>query len=208
MQTLEQPFVTHHELTGLPNRFALEAEVQTLIENQPGTFGLVAIDLDGLKEVNDTLGHPEGDAYLRNFGSILSTLVRNEDDGRSADLIGLGMAAHVSGDEYWVILRDATDQSSIDAFIGRAHSELEDLGIGASMGGKVHDGESAKDLFRLADKLMYENKLQRVPKLDDHEIAKLFHAVGVLEQLGIAPRDVPKYLAAIALQHKSDYALA
>jgi len=92
---------THDMLTGLPNRVLfhdrLRAAVQySMVHGIP--FALALVDIDGFKGVNDTYGHPAGDALLQAISSRLTQHVRANDT-----------AARLGGDEFAVIFRDAGD---------------------------------------------------------------------------------------------------
>ncbi|HVW31625.1 MAG TPA: GGDEF domain-containing protein, partial [Acidimicrobiia bacterium] len=83
-------------LTGVQNRRSFEADVRRelgRVSRHGGTFSLVMLDLDGLKAVNDTLGHTAGDARLRALGRALTATTRREDT-----------AYRVGGDEFAVLL--------------------------------------------------------------------------------------------------------
>jgi diguanylate cyclase (GGDEF)-like protein len=72
----------HDPLTGLYNRRYMEdalERMQAHAEKNRGTFGVVAIDIDRFKPVNDTFGHVAGDALLKAIASLLTSLVRGED---------------------------------------------------------------------------------------------------------------------------------
>ena len=185
------------------NRSFLYDEVRAEMERNPGNFALLEADLDGLKAVNDTLGHPEGDKFIENARDLLSSLIRRKDRLGGGDelIIANGLSVHTSGDEYWIILEDVKEQSTVDSFINRIQQELDDLGVPLSLGGKPHQpGESLNDLVKHVDELMYINKLERTPELDDDEVVELYAAVETLESIGVSPRDVEKYLAAIAFR--------
>jgi diguanylate cyclase (GGDEF)-like protein len=83
-------------LTGLPNRLAFEEQLNRIL-NETDRFGgacsLLLIDLDGFKQVNDSLGHPAGDAVLRHVAGVLREGIRNVD-----------APARVGGEELAVIL--------------------------------------------------------------------------------------------------------
>ncbi|GIE31329.1 GGDEF domain-containing protein [Actinoplanes italicus] len=84
---------THDSLTGLSNRAALTAELETAVERPPGARGwLFLIDLDGFKPVNDTLGHPAGDELLVRLGADFRAMVPD------------GLVARLGGDEFAVVL--------------------------------------------------------------------------------------------------------
>lgn len=88
-------------LTGLLNRRALDAELSRHVDRyrQGGTdLCLLAIDVDRFKGLNDTLGHPAGDQFLRDVGQIIRSTV--DDDGEAA------AAFRVGGDEFVVLLGD------------------------------------------------------------------------------------------------------
>ncbi len=86
----------HDPLTGLPNRRAftlrLSRELERVRQNAE-TLGLLFLDLDGFKRINDQLGHHVGDALLQRFASVLSAEVRPGD-----------MVARLAGDEFTIIL--------------------------------------------------------------------------------------------------------
>lgn len=86
-------------LTGLRNRRALEIRLQDLVQNGI-PFGLMHIDLDFFKQVNDSLGHAAGDAVLRNVAEVLTL------ETRTTDLV-----ARVGGDEFVVVLPGMADRS-------------------------------------------------------------------------------------------------
>ncbi|MFJ6826235.1 GGDEF domain-containing protein [Pseudomonas sp. NPDC090964] len=82
-------------VTGLPNRAALESYVEC-VQNIPGhpVYGVLCLDLDGFKPVNDSYGHAMGDALLHAVGQRLSTIVRDGD-----------IAVRHGGDEFVLLLR-------------------------------------------------------------------------------------------------------
>lgn len=87
-------------LTGLANRGKFYRSVEeTLISSIPAT--LLMIDLDGFKDVNDTLGHTLGDAILREVTHRLQNLVSNSD-----------LVARIGGDEFAILLLELTDSST------------------------------------------------------------------------------------------------
>jgi diguanylate cyclase (GGDEF)-like protein len=83
-------------LTSLPNRRALEVHLARFIADAARTglpFSVIAVDLDGLKRVNDELGHDAGDGLLRNFGRAIQGAIRGSD-------VGL----RLGGDEFLILL--------------------------------------------------------------------------------------------------------
>ncbi|WP_237247992.1 diguanylate cyclase [Sideroxyarcus emersonii] len=136
-------------LTGLPNRYVLENELEQL----PLQGSLTFIDLDGLKYYNDRFGHERGDELLRRFAHVL--------DGRlpkHANLHRLG------GDEFAITCRNG-DLFAIDAIMEATMGELRREGFefaGASFGSvHVHENPAKDNLMRIADERMYANKRRR-----------------------------------------------
>ena len=149
------------ELTGLPNRRALFEEVRTVLATasaqRPAAFLL--LDLDGFKEVNDSLGHHAGDHLLRQVGPRLRPALRSRD-----------LLARLGGDEFAVLLPDAgLDEAQLLA--GRLRElilkpitvEGIRLHVGVSIGVASAPVPAATDeeLLRCADVAMYAAKAGR-----------------------------------------------
>ena len=140
-------------LTGLLNRNAWD---QMLAQEQPRArrFGeaytVICIDLDGLKRVNDTLGHPAGDDFIRRAGRVL------HDNSRESDLV-----ARVGGDEFGVIAFDS-DSANGAALAERLSNALEQAGIPASVGyAQCTLMDGLGHAWSTADIAMYERKRLR-----------------------------------------------
>ena len=150
----KEQLATHDSLTGLPNRLLFRDRLERLIsENDDAMLVVMLVDLDGFKEVNDTLGHHVGDSLLRQVGQRLS-------DGLGDELT----VARLGGDEFGVfgIVEDRGDaallgQSVLDVL--QQPFALQDLPfhIEASVGGALYP-EHATDvdaLLQRADVAMY-----------------------------------------------------
>jgi diguanylate cyclase (GGDEF)-like protein len=141
-------------LTGLANRRGYERAVRSGIrEGKP--FGLLILDLDGFKKVNDRAGHAAGDRLLVRFAQLLRKEVRAED-----------LPARVGGDEFAVYLEglgaDATREVAerlVDRMRMIEVTNGETVEIGASVGW-AHSSEKATDLHDVADRRMYLQKAQ------------------------------------------------
>ena len=151
---------THDALTGLPNRsFFNEQFRQAMVRaKRSGRLaGLLYLDLDGFKPVNDLLGHGSGDKLLRTVAQRLRRLVREEDT-----------IARLGGDEFAVILEHLTrprDAAPTAKKILRALSRPFPLdghraSVTASVGVVLYplDGDSVETLLRRADRAMYRAK--------------------------------------------------
>ncbi|MEU5977211.1 diguanylate cyclase [Streptomyces sp. NPDC047315] len=147
-------------LTGLANRRAVDARLDEALElhRADGTVvSLVVCDLNGLKRVNDTLGHAVGDRLLERFGSVLSLC---------GAMLTDALAARLGGDEFCLVcVGPAADEvvRVADELCTRA-AELE-LGEGvacgvASTGDPIGQVRSARRLFRLADAAQYRAKAE------------------------------------------------
>jgi diguanylate cyclase (GGDEF)-like protein len=149
------------ELTGLGNRRHLLHELDQALAVQTGDrrragLALLLIDLDHFKEINDSFGHPTGDALLQQIGPRIRRAVRPSD-----------LVTRLGGDEFAVILTGADARYAtriaerITAAMNEAVSvEAASLHIGASIGialSPTH-GTSADELLRCADVAMYRAK--------------------------------------------------
>jgi diguanylate cyclase (GGDEF)-like protein len=151
----------HDGLTGLPNRAALEAGTSASLADlrsgaSPG-LALLLMDLDGFKEVNDTLGHLHGDLLLMEVGRRLRITVPVE-----------ALVARLGGDEFAVLLPDCTDPDEALAVARQVLTALEEparvedvrLEIGGSIGialAPLH-GQEVGALLKAADVAMYSAK--------------------------------------------------
>lgn len=147
-------------LTGLPNRVLLHDRIEQAIANarrHNGSFGLLYLDLDNFKIINDTLGHESGDLLLCEAASRLQTCVRDGDT-----------VARVGGDEFVLLLSEMHARNDIDLVAQRALAVLGKtffLGgsegfVGVSIGASVfpEDAHSRVDLMQHADIAMYRAK--------------------------------------------------
>ncbi|QEE42973.1 MULTISPECIES: EAL domain-containing protein [unclassified Methylobacterium] len=148
-------------LTGLPNRLLLRerlAEALARLQRNEEACALLLIDLDRFKPVNDTLGHPIGDALLAKVADRLRSTVRPTDT-----------VARIGGDEFIILqtgIRGAADAQALARrlvdLIGRTYMvEGHLLTIGASVGVALApaDGTSADKLLKNADLALYRAKL-------------------------------------------------
>lgn len=155
----------HDMLTGLPNRHGMELFIEALIKQTTASnqmFGIMLIDLDGFKAVNDTYGHAAGDVVLKVISERL--------DGRRRRSRSRDQVARLGGDEFTFIISDIRDQPALLEQI--AHDVLELIAqpikisddvlvqVGGSIGIARYglDALNADDLLAAADTAMYAVK--------------------------------------------------
>ncbi len=147
------------ELTGLNNRrgFYLRSEAALhAARRQGGSCLLVFLDVDGLKQVNDTHGHEAGDALLADVANLLTGTLRESD-----------VIARIGGDEFCVVIIEPDcDQAALRDRILTAFDRFNTISdrpyeLSASIGMvpvAPADGEAIDELLSRADELMYEEK--------------------------------------------------
>lgn len=145
-------------LTGLPNRLQFDMQLEDALERGEAT-GLLLVDLDGFKKVNDTLGHATGDTLLQALAVRLP-----------AALDANAMVARLGSDEFAVLLRGIDKPAAVAAAANSLlHSfeqpfEIGDhlLKLGVSIGGAVapRDGGDSEELMASADLALYRARQQ------------------------------------------------
>ncbi|WP_454886472.1 EAL domain-containing protein [Sphingomonas oryzagri] len=147
-------------LTGLPNRLHMTRTLEAgmiALRTRRTACSILLIDLDRFKQVNDTLGHPAGDALLRQVGERLLAIL-----GDREKIFRLG------GDEFQIILPGLDDRGRLGDLANRIISSLSQpysvansrCIIGASIGIAVapHDGAAGEELIRNVDLALYAAK--------------------------------------------------
>ncbi len=149
----------HDPLTGLPNRtlfFDRLSQALAVVRREHTKVGLLLLDLNQFKEINDTLGHAYGDELLAVVGERLRALTRDVDT-----------VARLGGDEFAIVVSNA-DEASLHQAAERVHAEVSraielrgiEVEVTASIGGAVAPvhGEDAQMLMQRADVAMYDAK--------------------------------------------------
>jgi diguanylate cyclase (GGDEF)-like protein/PAS domain S-box-containing protein len=151
----------HDFLTGLPNRILFNDRVNQAIilarRHGEKKVGVLFLDLDGFKDINDSLGHPIGDKLLQSVAKRLVDCVRGSDT-----------VSRQGGDEFVVLLSEMeqSEDASITArrmlqTVADAHSiDQHDLHVTTSIGVSIYpdDGLDAETLIKNADTAMYQAK--------------------------------------------------
>jgi len=161
--TREMEYRAQHDgLTGLPNRsFFIEQLDRLLSVSSPANkHALFMLDLDGFKEVNDTLGHETGDFLLKQIGPRLESLL-----SASSSIL-----ARLGGDEFAVLVDNYESVAMVTELASRLMQELKtpfsindlELVVGGSMGIALYpdNSQTSSSLLRCADIAMYQAKQQ------------------------------------------------
>jgi len=149
----------HDPLTGLPNRRLFIARLSEALaepSSEAADVAVMFIDLDGFKQVNDTLGHDAGDA-------VLQIVAQRLEDSAGKD----GMAARLAGDEFTFMLKEATEDTVTRAAETILHAlsmpidlngELVALTPSIGISFRAHDSADAEARIKQADAAMYRAK--------------------------------------------------
>jgi diguanylate cyclase (GGDEF)-like protein/PAS domain S-box-containing protein len=150
---------SHDALTGLPNRVLFRERVDTAIGALPGrraVVGVLLLDLDDFKLVNDTLGHTAGDELLIAIAGRLSSVLRVVDT-----------PARLGGDEFAVLIEDADTEADVELVAERVVEALRidastggpacsvSVGVAVAAAGRAH---GSAELLRRADLALYAAK--------------------------------------------------
>jgi len=156
-------------LTDLHNRFSLDKLLETQIETarlNASIFGIIYIDLDNFKQINDVYGHHIGDLYLQEVA------VRMKQQLRSHDLL-----ARLGGDEFTAMVAKVPGRAGVEEIAQRLERSLDEpfvfegytLRGAASVGIAVYpeDGITRDSLLSAADAAMYVSKHTKAPRASD-----------------------------------------
>ncbi|MBK4737925.1 bifunctional diguanylate cyclase/phosphodiesterase [Noviherbaspirillum pedocola] len=160
-----QVLATHDSLTGLPNRYGIREKLSQMIEDEQqaqGSVGVILLDLDGFKQINDSYGHPLGDKVLiRAAGALFSSLC----DGATAGRLG--------GDEFIILVEGRAKRQDFVKLAVKVQEILRnpidvdghEFLISASMGIAIfpEHGSDIDTLIQHADVAMYHAKATRLP---------------------------------------------
>lgn len=179
---------TYDDLTGLPNRALFKERLQyavTRAKRYAESFALLLLDLDHFKDVNDTLGHPVGDALLVAVGERLTSAIRESD-----------IVARLGGDEFGILqlnLKNADDAAAYaqrvidllsEPFVIKEHQIHTDTSIGIAL---YMPGESdPTHLLSQADTALYRAKAEgrRGYRFHDAQVeTEVRQRVAVIEEL-------------------------
>jgi diguanylate cyclase (GGDEF)-like protein len=154
---------THDSLTGLANRSLFFDRLRHRVSpgrRQLEPLGILIVDMDGLKRINDTCGHRAGDAAIREIALRISRIPRKSD-----------IVARLGGDEFGVILGEISDRSDLLMIVERISQQTDQpfrfegriINLTASIGNArfPEDGNDVDALLEAADRSMYKMKRKR-----------------------------------------------
>ena len=147
---------THDVMTGLYNRAYFEETLQRLEANRQDPISFIIIDLNGLKETNDSLGHYAGDGLIRRTGEVLKASLEVDQ-----------IAARIGGDEFVIIMPDSTPETAalaierLQSLVKMNNKYYRDPELSISLGAATSaSGLSLEKVISLADDAMYRDKGQ------------------------------------------------
>ncbi|NLX90474.1 MAG: diguanylate cyclase [Firmicutes bacterium] len=164
----------HDPLTGLYNRAFFEEEMKRLSGSREYPITIISADVDGLKLINDTMGHAKGDQLLQACAGVLRKSLRSSD-----------ILARVGGDEFAALL-PRTDEKAGKEIVKRigSYSEIHnqkhnDLPLSISVGAATAGNAEVPlhEVYINADYLMYSNKLRNKNKVRSYTIDMLLNAL-------------------------------
>ena len=144
------------KLTGVYNRYELDALGKGLVMRKSERIAGIMLDLNGFKQINDTYSHEEGDQALVDFARILVNVIRGE-----------GVVIRLAGDEFVVIMRrfkgeniDGIRSSILEAVEDYNKNSGKPYKLSTAIGGSIFElgGEGTRDFLGKIDHLMYKDK--------------------------------------------------
>lgn len=166
----------HDTLTGLYNRAFFEEEVSRLDLSRYSHVGIIVCDVDGLKLINDILGHKAGDKLIITAASILKKAFRQGD-----------LVARIGGDEFAIILPNVSSGAieaactKLRASIKQYNQGSREIPLSISIGYAVSEKQtnsSFQELFNLADQNMYSEKMRNKAVNKRTAICRLLQLTG------------------------------
>ena len=165
-------YVANHDaLTKLYNRAFFEDQLELMFKERDSKVGIIVLDIDGLKYVNDTLGHQEGDKIIINTAKFLNRTFRPSD-----------IISRIGGDEFAVLIRNI-NKDGIKIILRRLEQRIDEHNeskktsnypLNISFGYALRDnGKNAVEIFKKADDMLFSKKLQRKDAVIDSALSAI-----------------------------------
>lgn len=132
-------------LTGTFNRLKYNERLESYTENIPDSLATVFIDVDGLREINNRMGHDYGDSMLKTIAGVLS------------DVLGKDDLYRIGGDEFVAILDNVTDTEVVE-MLAEADRRIIEAGYRVSAGYEWGRADDIAEMIKRAEQMMYEEK--------------------------------------------------
>lgn len=167
----------HDQLTGLYNRTFFEEELLSLRSSRKHPITIISVDVDGLKLINDTMGHRRGDELLKSCAIVLKQSLRKYD-----------ILARVGGDEFAAILPYTDEKTGQEiaermwtnvGLYNRGHDADIHLSISIGIATAETEDISSEETFRKSDELMYREKLRHCASVRSKIIDTLMTTLAV-----------------------------
>ncbi|HET7060244.1 MAG TPA: GGDEF domain-containing protein [Candidatus Saccharimonadales bacterium] len=207
---------THDHLTGLLNRRGMDEQLDIFLEEYPGHFAALMVDLDELKKTNAQQGYDNGSELVKHAALTLQVATRHHDEEREAkdnlrkkefhdDVLSISrhsQEARMGGDEFLLLL-PCVDTPEKLAIVGeRVRQKLKVESIRASVGGAVHQRPmQPSELLSLADFAMRADKEKRkLGRYTPEQHEAVLYIGSIASDHNIDPFDISSLL--IALEHR------
>jgi diguanylate cyclase (GGDEF)-like protein/PAS domain S-box-containing protein len=162
----------HDHLTSLYNRRFFEAEVNRLDVPRNWPITLIMGDVNGLKLINDSFGHREGDEFLKCTADILQSTCREDD-----------IIARIGGDEFAILLPKTNEEETNDLLV-RIKNKIQEvvkskplLSISFGYATKVENNSLLKDKMVEAENMMYNNKMYESTSMRNKSVKLIMNAL-------------------------------
>ncbi|MDX9917142.1 MAG: PAS domain S-box protein, partial [Gudongella sp.] len=162
----------HDVLTGLYNRRFIDAHLATLDDDKNYPISVIIGDINGLKQINDALGHASGDELIIAVSRIISEHIK-----------GLGIVARTGGDDFTILLPETNNKAAIkimkdietdcNVYFDKSRRAMFNTSISLGCATKENDTYSLMTIIKNAEDSMYRNKLLQNESMHSYAISSM-----------------------------------